>query len=178
MSYGMELQPVYWLWKLVDLNLPVTDYFNYLNHIDVFSQICDIATINSERMPHPKFNFLIQGTKPWKDLRKEEMHLRRRRINHDGQSRLVPGPLANPDLDRSLYRISTVVTEREEKEFLKLKPKAMTNSLFLRTVLCQFLEQHRRKDLPTMSFVDWFHVVDSDALCARSPAKPGAVRRA
>ncbi len=106
-------------------------------------------------MPHPKFKFLIPHTTPWRELRKDEQ-TRRRRINADGQTRLVPGPLPNPELDRCLHNLSTLVTEKEFKAFMKHKPKDWTVSRFLRKVLCVFLEQQRRKDLPTMPFDDWF----------------------
>jgi len=106
-------------------------------------------------MSHPKFKYLVPHSREWRLLRKKEQR-RRARINHDGQSRLVPGPLPDPDLERCLHRLSTVVTDRENRAFMKLKPKDWTPSKFMRKLLCLFLEQHRRKDLPTQSFVDWF----------------------
>ena len=109
-------------------------------------------------MPHPKFKFLIPHTAPWRKLRKDEQR-RRTRINADGLTRLVPGPLPDPDLERCQHNLSTLLTEREHKAFMKLKPKDMTKSTFLRKVLCLHLESQRRKDLPTMPFDSWFVVV-------------------
>ena len=106
-------------------------------------------------MPHPKFKFLIPHSNEWRQLRKDEQR-RRRRISHDGQSRLMPGPVPDPDLERCLRNASTLLTEREHKELLKHKPKEMTKSQFLRKVVCIFLESRRRKDCPTMPFDDWF----------------------
>jgi len=105
-------------------------------------------------MSHPKFQFLIPHSREWRELRRDEMR-RRTRINHDGQKRLVPGPLPNPDLERCLRPVSSVLTEREFKAFLRHKPHGWTNSKFMRAVLCHFLESHRRKDMPTQSFVGW-----------------------
>ena len=85
-------------------------------------------------MPHPKYKFLIPHTAPWRKLRKDEQH-RRTRINADGLTRLVPGPLPDPDLERCQLNLSTLLTEREHKAFMKLKPKDMTKSTFLRKVL-------------------------------------------
>jgi len=100
------------------------------------------------------YNEVTTGHIKLRELRRDEMR-RRTRINHDGQKRLVPGPLPNPDLERCLRPVSSVLTEREFKAFLRHKPHGWTNSKFMRAVLCQFLESHRRKDMPTQSFVEW-----------------------
>lgn len=105
-------------------------------------------------MPHPKFQFLIPHSPEWRKLRLQEQR-RRTRVNHDGQMRLVPGPLPDPELERCLCNVSTLLTEREHKAFLKLKPKDMTKSTFVRKVLCEFLESKRAKEMPTQSFTDW-----------------------
>jgi hypothetical protein len=122
-------------------------------------------------MPHPKFKFLIPNTTPWRKLRKDEQR-RRRRVNADGQTRLVPGPLPDPDLERCLCNTSTLLTEREHNALLKLKPKDMTKSTFLRKVVCLYLESTRRKDLPTMSFVDWFARIGNPAKGVPTPEPP------
>jgi|GEM_PF-4394843 len=75
-----------------------------------------------------------------------------------------PGIKPDPNRDKSEVVVTARLKKREWCELEKhrrLNGKNLTESIFLRFVICQFLEQHRRKDCPTMSFnfdlekVDW-----------------------
>jgi len=121
---------------------------------------------------HPKFKFLTPHTPQWRVLRREESQRRRIR-DGDGNMRLAPGRVADPELDRCLYNVSTLLTEREYRAFMKDKPKHVTKSLWLRGMVCEFLESRRRKDLPTMPFA----VVLPVAPEPDSAALPSAAKR-
>jgi len=128
-----------------------------------------IYCINTENMPHPKFKYLVPHTPAWRILRREESQRRRKIRDCDGNERLAPGPLPDPELDRCLHNLSTLLTEREFKAFMKSKPKDMTKSLWLRGMVCEFLERRRVKTAPTMPFTI-LSVVEE-------PAAPSAAQR-
>ncbi|MEI9893189.1 MAG: hypothetical protein WDN28_04580 [Chthoniobacter sp.] len=117
---------------------------------------------------HPKFQFLTPHSKQWRVLRREESQRRRKIMGAYGEQ-LVPGKLPDPHLDRSLHNCTTLLTEREFKAFMKLKPKHVTKSLWLRGMVCEFLERRRCKTAPTMPFV----VAFPDP----PPAAPSAAKR-
>lgn len=68
---------------------------------------------------------------------------------------LKRGP--KPDLfrDKCENGLHTQLTKREFQQFEQLRKQVgrqFTRSIFLRYVICEFLETHRRKDCPTMPF--------------------------
>lgn len=103
-------------------------------------------------MPHPKFKFLTPHTPEWRALRREESQRRRKIRDCEGNDRLAPGRLPDPDLDRCLHNASTLLTDREFKAFMASKPKNVTKSLWLRSMVCEYLEIRRNKAAPTMPF--------------------------
>lgn len=75
---------------------------------------------------------------------------------------LKRGPKPNPFLDKCEHGLHTSLTKREKQAFealRKAKAPHVTPSTFLRFVICEALEKHRRKDLPTSPFT-----VDLDAV--------------
>jgi len=118
-------------------------------------------------MPNPKFKFLTPHTPAWRVLRREESQRRRKIRDCDGNERLVPGKLPDPDLDRSLNNVSTLLTDREFTAFMKSKPKNVTKSLWLRGMVCEFLERRRVKTAPTMPFTVLSLVTQSADAAAR-----------
>jgi len=106
-------------------------------------------------MSHPKFQFLVPHSPQWRGLRREEQQRRRKIRDCEGNERLAPGPLPDPDLERRLINLTTAITEREWKEFRKHQRKDMTKATFARFIICQFLEAKRPKMSLTKSFVEW-----------------------
>jgi hypothetical protein len=103
-------------------------------------------------MAHPKFKFLTPHSPQWRVLRREEAQRRRKIRDCDGNLRLAPGKLPDPDLDRCLHNATTLLTDREWKAFEKSKPKHVTRSTWLRVMVCEYLEKRRVKTAPTMPF--------------------------
>jgi hypothetical protein len=118
-------------------------------------------------MPNPKFKYLVPHSPAWRVLRREESQRRRKIRDYDGGERLAPGPLPDPDLDRSQNNLSTLLTDREYTAFMKSKPKGMTKSLWLRGMVCEFLERRRVKAAPTMPFTIISAVTESADAAAR-----------
>jgi len=124
---------------------------------------------------HPKFQFLTPHSREWRILRREESQRRRKIKDYDGGERLVPGKLPDPDLDRCLHNVTTLLTEREWKAFMKSKPTNVTKSTWLRAMVCESLERRRVKTAPTMPFLVALPALES-AVCraARSAADQAA----
>lgn len=75
---------------------------------------------------------------------------------------LKRGPKPNPFLEKSEHGLNAKLTKREKDGFEALRKRLAphaTPSVFLRWMVCQILESHRRKDCPTVPFA-----VDLDAL--------------
>lgn len=122
--------------------LPLTNLSNVRYYI----------TIERVIMAHPKFKYLVPHTPAWRALRREEQQVRGKIRHWDGEERLAPGPLPNPDLDRSIHNLTTLITEREFKAFMRSKPRHVSKSLWVRNAICEFLESRRVKTAPTMPF--------------------------
>jgi len=68
---------------------------------------------------------------------------------------LKRGPKPNPFLVKCEHGLHTQLTEREITAFHALRKTQapnVTGSTFLRFLICEALEKHRRKDLPTSPF--------------------------
>jgi len=73
---------------------------------------------------------------------------------------LKRGPKPNPFLEKSEHGLHTQLTKREKTGFEALRKRLAPHaspSVFLRWLICEELEKHRRKDCPTSPFrVDLF----------------------
>jgi len=101
---------------------------------------------------HPKFKNLTPHSPAWRVLRRDEMQRRRKIRGADGNERLAPGRLPDPNLERCLRNLTTLITEREYKAFMRSKPKGVTVSTWVRAMICEGLERRRVKHGPTMAF--------------------------
>jgi len=97
----------------------------------------------------------VPHSKPWNKWRTNEMQRRKKIRDCDGNERLAPGKLPDPDLERCLNRWSSVITDHEHGALIRAKPHHLTKSQFIRGIICQWLEARRRKDCPTKSFTAW-----------------------
>ena len=89
---------------------------------------------------------------------------------------LKRGPKPNPDLEKSDHGLNAKLTKREKDAFQALRRRLAphaTPSVFLRWMICETLEMHRRKDCPTTPFG-----VDLFALDHRQKRSAGSARSA
>jgi len=89
---------------------------------------------------------------------------------------LKRGPKPNPFRDKCEHGLHTQLTKRERQSFeglRKLLAPHATPSTFLRWLICEQLESHRRKDCPTMPFT-----VDLSNLDERQTRTDGSARSA
>jgi len=94
-----------------------------------------------------------------------------------GPEGLKRGPKPNLFLEKCEHGLHTSLTKRERKAFQSLREAQaphVTDSTFLRALICEALEKHRRKDLPTLPFIVDLEAVNDPR---RRTARPRAAGR-
>ena len=120
-------------------------------------------------MPKNSYQHLVPHSPEWRKARRENL-LKRKRSDRvftqkkdgeirfmrdcDGRLRLAPGPDPKPVKDCLVQTVTSMLTDREFAAFMKLKPKGMTMSAFVRLTICEKLESKRARTMPTRSFID------------------------
>lgn len=85
---------------------------------------------------------------------------------------LKRGPKPNPFLEKSEHGLHTQLTKREKEGFNALRKRLAPHaspSVFLRWMVCEQLEKHRRRDCPTTPFIVDLSSLDHRQLVSGGP---------
>jgi len=131
----------------------------------------ELLKLHGHSLPDPEAVKLDAELRAARLLRKQQERYERKRLQFPPPGRLPQppeggckrGPKPDPTRDKCEHGVHTQLTRRELSMFEQLRRQfgaQLTRSSFLRFVVCEFLETHRRKDCPTTPFTVDLRSVD------------------